>query len=147
MHQIGPAYQRWAQHAVPPVGLSPPRLQVLGLLGRRGAAPLHEIRDCLGSSAANVTKLVDALEADGLVGRRPHPRDRRVIQVDLTEAGHEVSCGVWEKYEDQVAELFDLMSEPDRGALQRGLEAMLAALKPPAAQQLARQQPAQQQPA
>lgn len=132
MHQVGPAYLRWAQQAVPPDGLSAPRMQVLGHLGRTGAAPLHEIRDCLGSSAANVTKLVDALEADGLVRRRPDPGDRRVIQVEITDEGREASCGVWERYEDQVAALFDRMSEPARQELQRGFESMLVALKQPA---------------
>lgn len=132
MHQIGPAYLRWAQQAVPPDGLSAPRMQVLGHLAQSGASPLHEIRDCLGSSAANVTKLVDALEADGLVRRRPDPGDRRVIQVEITAEGRQASCGVWERYEDQVAELFDRIGEADRQALQRGLESMLAALKQPA---------------
>ena len=137
MHQVGPAYLRWAQQAVPPDGLSAPRMQVLGQLAQSGAAPLHEIRDCLGSSAANVTKLVDALEADGLVRRRPDPRDRRVIQVEITAQGRTASCGVWEKYEDQVAELFERMTAPDRQLLQHGLESMLAALK-----HLAQEQPA-----
>ena len=131
MQQIGPAYLRWAQQAVPPDGLSAPRMQVLGHLAQTGAAPLHEIRDCLGSSAANITKLVDALEADGLVRRRPDPGDRRVIQVEITAEGRTASCGVWEKYEAQVAELFDRMSEPDRQELQHGLESMLAALRQP----------------
>ncbi len=127
MHQIGPAYVRWSQHAIPVDGLSPARLQVLAHL-RDAPAPLHAIRDCLGSSAANVTKLVDALETDGLVQRRPDPTDRRVIQVEITDAGRRASCGAWDAYEANAAKIFDHLTESERDALSRGLTALNAAL-------------------
>ena len=56
-----------------------------------------------------VTGLVDSLEAAGLVRRQPHPEDRRVSLVELTEKG--------------VSVLDDLL--PDH---LRGEEEMLAAL-------------------
>ena len=35
----------------------------------------------------NVTGLIDALTTAGLVERRPHPSDRRAVQVNLSESG------------------------------------------------------------
>jgi DNA-binding MarR family transcriptional regulator len=128
MHQVGPAYVRWSQQSIAPDGLSPPRMQVLGHLRER-AAPLHALRDCLGSSAANVTKLVDALEADGLVRRRPDANDRRVIQVEITPEGQTVSCGAFDAYLGQVAAVFDTLTVAQREGLTEGLAGLHAALQ------------------
>jgi len=128
MHQIGPAYVRWSQRSIAPDGLSPARMQVLGHL-REHAAPLHALRDCLGSSAANVTKLVDALEAGGLVRRRPDATDRRVIQVEITPEGQRASCGAFDAYLGEVATVFDTLSAEQRAALTEGLTGLDAALR------------------
>jgi DNA-binding MarR family transcriptional regulator len=47
-----------------------------------------------GCDASNVTWLVDRLEENGLVERRPHPTDRRVRTVALTPKGVEVRAQV-----------------------------------------------------
>lgn len=41
-------------------------------------------------SKAGITKMVDRLEADGYVVRRPSKEDRRVINAELTDHGREV---------------------------------------------------------
>jgi DNA-binding MarR family transcriptional regulator len=46
-----------------------------------------EIGNDVKVSPANVTSLVDGLERDDLVVRKPHENDRRVTDVELTEAG------------------------------------------------------------
>jgi DNA-binding MarR family transcriptional regulator len=56
-------------------------LQTLG----RPARPV-EIRALLHLPAQTVTGIVDALERDALVRRRPNPDDRRSILVELTPA-------------------------------------------------------------
>jgi DNA-binding MarR family transcriptional regulator len=128
MHQVGPAYVRWSQQSIAPDGMSPARMQVLGHL-REHAAPLHELRACLGSSAANVTKLVDALEADGFVRRRPDPSDRRVIQVEITTEGVNASCGAFDAYLGRVASVFDELSNEQRAALAEGLTGLQRVLQ------------------
>ncbi len=54
-----------------------------------GGTQLHPIADWLGVSPRNVTGLVDALEAQGLVERVPDPSDRRAVIARLTPAGLE----------------------------------------------------------
>jgi len=39
-----------------------------------------------------MTALVDSLEAEGLVRRKPHPTDRRATMVELTEDGASAAC-------------------------------------------------------
>ena len=50
---------------------------------------LHPIAEWLGVSPRNVTALVDALEAQGLVERMPDATDRRAVIARLTGAGRE----------------------------------------------------------
>ena len=40
-----------------------------------------------GVTRATISGLLDGLEKDGLIGRRPDPEDRRLIRVHLTAAG------------------------------------------------------------
>ena len=48
---------------------------------------LSELSDRLQIAARSTTEVIDALEARGLVGRRPDPGDRRATLVELTEHG------------------------------------------------------------
>jgi DNA-binding MarR family transcriptional regulator len=48
---------------------------------------MREISEALHVSPRTVTDITDGLEARGLVTRRPHPADRRVTLVHLTESG------------------------------------------------------------
>ncbi len=63
-----------------------------GLNGPDGSAPwerleVRSLRERLGLDSGYVSRLLRALEADGLVTVEPHPHDRRVRTVALTEAG------------------------------------------------------------
>lgn len=73
-------------------GLSMPRFDVLMLLSRTPGQrlALSEISAHLRVSPANVTKLVDGLERDGLVARAAHLSDRRITLAELTEDARRV---------------------------------------------------------
>ena len=62
-----------------PYGLTFARYEALVLLGfsRRGALPLRVIGERLMVHPTSVTNTIDRLERDGLVRRRPNPRDGR----------------------------------------------------------------------
>ena len=71
-----------------PFDLSPTSGLVLGILAD-SESPLspNEIADRLIISRATVTGLIDSLERRGYVHRLPHPSDRRMLLVELTEQG------------------------------------------------------------
>lgn len=48
---------------------------------------MGELAESLGMDRPNVTVLVDELEGQGLVRRRPHPTDRRAKLVEATRKG------------------------------------------------------------
>lgn len=54
-----------------------------------GGLPMSELASEVFFSKSGLTRVVDRLEADGLVRRERPPEDRRVIRVCLTPAGTE----------------------------------------------------------
>lgn len=68
-------------------GLSRPHATLLMVLHRNGPTVQRGLSQALGVTPRHVTGLVDALEANGWVERRPHPTDRRASMVTLTEQG------------------------------------------------------------
>ena len=71
---------------------------------------------------SNVSQLVDRLEADGLVRRVEDPRDRRCVRAALTDLGRERQAAGAQRLESVRGEIVEVLSEVDRGALERALE-------------------------
>src|ERR1700722_16726812 len=70
------------------IGLSLTKLMALKVLDEAGdPVPLGQFAERLSCVKSNITQLVDRLEADGLVARKPDPRDRRTTLAALTTAG------------------------------------------------------------
>lgn len=53
------------------------RMRLLGTLHRNGSQIMSESNDDLGVARRNVTALVNTLEEEGLIRRRPHPTGGR----------------------------------------------------------------------
>lgn len=118
---LGPAFQRWAESRTQD-GLSAQRLRILSLLNEHGPLIMRELTRLLGVTATNVTALIDALEKEDLVCRRPHPTDRRATLLDLTPAAAarlQTGCAA---YRQRVAEVFADLSEDECCELQQLLE-------------------------
>jgi DNA-binding MarR family transcriptional regulator len=67
--------------------LSGPRMRLLGAMSGRPRLRMGDLAARLGLSARTITTLVDALEREGLLIRRPDPTDRRATLVELTATG------------------------------------------------------------
>lgn len=83
-------------------GLSTARAEVIWRLRNHGPMNQRRLSDLLQCSPRNVTGLVDALEDAELVGRAPHPTDRRATLVSLTEKGR-ATAQSWERESEQLA--------------------------------------------
>jgi DNA-binding MarR family transcriptional regulator len=70
-------------------GTSLSRFDVLANLERCAghAAGATELARMLLASQGNITRLLDRMEQDRLVRRRPSPRDKRVSEVQMTRGG------------------------------------------------------------
>lgn len=69
------------------VGMSPGLMKTLFHLEPAEGVPMRDLADHWRCDASYVTSLADALEERGLAERRPHPTDRRIKMIALTEEG------------------------------------------------------------
>src|SRR5262245_54189682 len=69
------------------LNLSPVQCHVLQLMDPDEPVAMGQLALTLSCDASNVTGLIDRLERQGLVRRRPAPQDRRVKEIELTPAG------------------------------------------------------------
>lgn len=82
--------RREADGVLEPVeGLTVSMLGIMGRLARADDLTLRQtdIAGAMGLSFSRVSRLIDTLEARGLVERRPCPTDARAVNVTLTTAG------------------------------------------------------------
>ncbi len=77
-----------------PFGLTFARYEVVMLLSfsTKGSLPLGKIGERLQVNPASVTNAVDRLEAQGLVVRRPNPRDGRGTLAAITAKGRKLAA-------------------------------------------------------
>jgi DNA-binding MarR family transcriptional regulator len=87
LHTAGTA-QAYVESKLDAVGLSLAKLAALSALQDAGESmPLSQLAERLSCVKSNITQLVDRLEADGLVGRKADPSDRRTRLAVMTAAG------------------------------------------------------------
>ncbi|GAB3475133.1 hypothetical protein GCM10027440_06520 [Nocardiopsis coralliicola] len=103
-------------------GLTRARATALWQIARHGPLTQRKLADLLAVTPRNVTKLVDALEAAGLVRRTPSPRDRRALLVDLTEQGRSDSAALRAEAGELADALFGGLSPTERAAFGRVLD-------------------------
>ncbi|MFD4260966.1 MarR family winged helix-turn-helix transcriptional regulator [Streptomyces sp. NPDC058534] len=81
--QIGSELKELAREA----GLTDTQTDVLWRLSREEEMTARRLADRLQCDASTATSMVDRLEKRALVRRVPHPTDRRVKVIQLTDAG------------------------------------------------------------
>ena len=101
------------------VGLSFARTRAVRRVADKPTS-MGELATMLGIDRPNATVLVDELEAQGLVRRRPHATDRRARVVEATRKGKTIARRANEILGEPPAELAALSTE-DLEALRRVL--------------------------
>ena len=84
--------QSQVDEALRPHQLTFARYEALVLLSftRTGSLPMGKMGERLMIHPTSVTNIVDRLEAQGLVRRLPHDRDRRTTLVEITDEGRQL---------------------------------------------------------
>ena len=126
---FGPLYLKWVRSRLQDGGMTYARMRLLGALHCKGPQIMSSISDELGVTRRNVTALVDALEEEGLVRRKPHPTDRRATVIEMTNRGELTMDRLYDEHRIAVAELFAGLKEEDRKELTRMLRLLRGALR------------------
>jgi DNA-binding MarR family transcriptional regulator len=125
---FGPLYLKWVRSRLQD-GMTYARMRLLGALHCKGPQIMSSISDELGVTRRNITALVDALEEEGLVRRKPHPTDRRATVIEMTGQGERTMDRIYDEHRAAVAKLFDELGVEDQRELTRMLSTLRAALK------------------
>jgi MarR family 2-MHQ and catechol resistance regulon transcriptional repressor len=84
-------------------GITHTQLGVLEAILHLGPLTQRALIDKVLTSPGNMTDVIDKLEARGLVWRARMPRDRRSVQVDLTEAGRSLIEELFPRHAEDIA--------------------------------------------
>ncbi len=72
---------------VGPLEISAAQYIVLSVMAKRGVDSAAQLCKDLSYDAGAMTRMIDRLEAKGLISRTRCPEDRRLVKVELTPAG------------------------------------------------------------
>jgi DNA-binding MarR family transcriptional regulator len=97
---------------------------ILQCLGLEGDQPIAAIGQRLGLSPSTMTGLVDRLEEQGYVKRRPHASDRRVTLLTLSPEGEGAFAREIDWYRSLVDEIFGSLGEDAKRVVLRALETL-----------------------
>ena len=103
-------------------GLSRARLSALSVVVVRGPLTLGELATAEGVRSATMTGIVNGLEGDGLVRRRPHGSDRRSVNIEATDDGRKLLGRARARRIEHVASKLDDLSDEDLELLSRAAE-------------------------
>ncbi len=104
-------------------GQSMARFDVLSQLARAEGQALRsrDLSQALIAAPANISRLLDRMQKEGLLQRTPSARDRRSVMVMLTPAGAALFARMAEDHERWISVYFDAVPETHQRALLKGL--------------------------
>jgi DNA-binding MarR family transcriptional regulator len=104
------------------LGISPPRLSALSVVVFAGPIGIGALAAAEGVAAPTMTRLVDGLEREGFVRRRPDPNDARGVIVEASATGRRtLTRGRQQRVRSLAAGLASLSSE-ELAEIGRGAE-------------------------
>ena len=91
---------------------------------------LRDLADRVLLSRSNLTRLIDRLEAAGLLRREQCPSDRRGLYAVLNQAGLEMQQQMWAVYAEGIAEYFgNALSTEEAEGMHQALSRILTSLE------------------
>ncbi len=98
-------------------GLTVTQLGVLEAILHKGPLSHRELGRKVLTSAANMTDIIDKLAARALVRRVRCPEDRRLVKVELTDAGQALIEAIFPAHADDIAQAMRGLPPQDMAVL------------------------------
>ena len=115
--QLGFHSSKGFTQALEPLGIDPRELLLLRFVAASEGQSQQALAERMEVPPSRMVALVDRLEADGLLERRPHPDDRRIRALHLTAKGRGVLGRAGEIAIGFEAELCASLEEGERDQL------------------------------
>ena len=110
------------------LGLRGQDAHLLAYLTFYGPCTVSRLGEVFGHKPSTLTSMLDRLESDGYLVRRPNPDDRRSFRVDTTAAGTELGRRSRRVAEGCEAEILARITADDLAGFDRVLAAVEAAI-------------------
>ena len=94
--------------------VTPEQFGVLTHLWRKDGLPQSELAVCTNRNRANVTRIIDILEREGIVERQDDPSDRRVFRIHLTPLGKQLKKETAKCAQQSIEDSLANISEKDK---------------------------------
>jgi len=104
-----------------PLGLTYQQAMALGIIRREEAVSLGVFAERSGVGKAAAVTMIERLEAMGLVTREPHPTDRRLNVIRLTDKARTLVPGILEEVKKLEKTVESALGISDMETLVRGL--------------------------
>ncbi|MFF3500443.1 MarR family winged helix-turn-helix transcriptional regulator [Streptomyces sp. NPDC003247] len=108
------------------MGVTPAQSRLLRTLAHFSEPPrMADLAERLEVVPRAVTTLVDGLEASGKVRRVPDPTNRRVIRIELTDAGRETLGELRRARQSAAREMLAPLTDVERAVLGKLLDTLI----------------------
>ena len=114
----------WVERTFQRQRLTQAEAHVLAYLARHSPCSINDLHHSFGHKRSTLTSLLDRLEGRGLVQRAAHPSDRRLVMVQLTDAGRQAGVEVSEALHDLEGRVLARTGSGDTAAFLRVLQAL-----------------------
>jgi DNA-binding MarR family transcriptional regulator len=110
-------------------GVAPARLSALSVIVFDGPISLNDLARAEQVRPPTMSRIVDALEAAGLIRRKANPQDRRAVLIETTEKGSQIlQRGRTRRIQFLARQLAHLKAE-ELKTLERAIDSLQAALQ------------------
>ena len=103
-------------------GITAPRLSALSVVVFSGPLTMAELAASEQVRGPTMTRVVDALVADGLAERIADPADRRIVRVRATEKGRDLLDSGRRRRVEALTARLNRLADSERRALDRAAE-------------------------
>jgi len=110
-------------------GLTIGRWQVLNVLSTYDGSRIGTIADLSGGEQPAVSRVIDQMERDGLVKRRPSLNDSRAVEVWITQRGREIYTELMPEAKAFVARMLRTLSDAESKQMTDLLERLFSDLQ------------------
>lgn len=109
---------------LPQFEISPIMMYVLEFLRKHPDCIAVDIANEFGLTRGAITQLLDKMEKQGLLVRKPHPTSRRSHLLQMTDKGNELIIHILAAYNTKIEQLFSSYTKEELAQLQQLLAKM-----------------------
>lgn len=115
--------------------------KILSILRREDGIGQKELAERLQIRAASLSELLDKMQKSGWIQRRVNEKDRRKINIFLTEDGLGISQQMIEARRDMVNTVFGVLNAQEQEQLEILLSKLISELEKPSEEELSGEKP------